>query len=363
MVEEIVPLDPTYAAYLNTTTGDYYENTLITLPTLDRYTLTANSPYYYANGDSYIDIFLTSGDLVFNGTSKDVYQGYPVNIVNGRGPSSSFSRFRVTISITITPGFYTSIGSNDDRIGVTFGLQNTRYGSSPTSIGGHGLIGTYSFYYQDDNGQSHLLKTVSNTSTYVTIGQLDIGDYVQKLYFTVEGAPNSNSPGYNYNYPYYYSCLSIFYKESLLNGITTDPAPSEYSLLYRIWQTVVDILAQFNPIHLALNNILNAIQALTGGFTAPPDVAVKASEAVGAMESARNDIDSMTDEIDGLTTRPPPEEIMPTLASDVYNPSDPAAMVSMAAVGEIMGHPAILPLLLSVFALAFIRYVIFGKAE
>lgn len=111
-----------------------------------------------------------------------------------------------------------------------------------------------------------------------------------------------------------------------------------------------------------LEQIVQNIQNIQQEITSSPEQNAQAQEMVEQMQETLDEIRDLVQQIEENTSRPPPEEILPTINPDITNPSDPAAQTALQAVGDLFGNSLITNLLLIVITLAFVRYVLFGKA-
>lgn len=116
-------------------------------------------------------------------------------------------------------------------------------------------------------------------------------------------------------------------------------------------------------IETSLSQILSAIQNISFDLPASPDQDAAASQFLADMGDELDRIDDMTEQIEQGTNRPPVQDILPDVNDNLIAPTDTVAVEGRAMITDVLSHTLILTILSMVFALAFLRYVLFGKVR
>lgn len=138
--------------------------------------------------------------------------------------------------------------------------------------------------------------------------------------------------------------------------------PDMRSFLATINSGAATLVTLLTPLPDSLEDILSALQNISGGIISTPSQDQEAQDAVDRMDDITDEIDSMTDEIEQGTNRPPVSDILPSVNEDILNPTDQSASFAVSTVGSVLEVSFVQTLLIFVVSLCFIRYVIFGRS-
>lgn len=140
-----------------------------------------------------------------------------------------------------------------------------------------------------------------------------------------------------------------------------------FNFSYTIIDSSADALLQIRDaviqVPTLLNQIIAAIQSLSGGFLASPEQQQKSEEILENVEDVSGQIDDQNQIIEDNTYRPPAEEIIPSAPAELLPPADAAVIAGYDVIKEILAHDLFLKIMMMVFSLAFLRYVLFGKTR
>lgn len=112
-----------------------------------------------------------------------------------------------------------------------------------------------------------------------------------------------------------------------------------------------------------LTEINQSIQNIINQITSSSEANADSEAMVEHMEQLQERIDELSQQIEDNTSRPPPEDLVPSIPPVMVSPSNPAAIDGRKAISDMLSSSFFTTFLLMVFSLAFLRYVLFGKSK
>lgn len=114
-----------------------------------------------------------------------------------------------------------------------------------------------------------------------------------------------------------------------------------------------------------LQNVYNQLQQTFNEIVSSDEQNDTSQAILDDLNNLMSQIDALNEQIAQNTNRPDPGDLVGKLPGmdDYIHPGDGAASTGLSAVSNILGDSFIMPIILMVLGLAFVRYVLFGKAE
>lgn len=150
----------------------------------------------------------------------------------------------------------------------------------------------------------------------------------------------------------------LYSSSAFMNFIADPVLPDNSGILQQILSQLQATRSQAEGIHSDTTKIKDEL-------TATPQEVAEAEAILDQIESLMDEIDTLTQKIEDNTNRPDPGGLVGQLpgTDDYLHPSDSSASSGMDAVSQFLGNSFLLPIILMVLGFAFVRYVLFGKAE
>lgn len=183
-------------------------------------------------------------------------------------------------------------------------------------------------------------STISGIGAMPFSGIVYIPPHSGTLYLNVYGMlPGENS-------------ATNYYGAYKLQGATIQFVPDDTSSSGGS-QQVVEQLQQVNQ---NIQNIYNEMQSSSEDNQ-------YADELLDQLDQLMDSIDNLTQQIEDNTSRPPPEDIVPSIPPVLISPPDAPSQDGRTAISDILGSSVVTSFLIMVFSLAFLRYVLYGKSK
>lgn len=280
-----------------------------------------------------VPLFLVSPSSAASIVNYDVYAVAQGNV---SGQSAQ--------SILLSPGqTRTYMGSNNGGISIRIpASQQSGYlfvvGIHPvtTTVSGSGWYSPSSYY--------QLNPTYYFSSTMSTVGQVNSG--AQELFTGVVYVPAHTDAVY----------LNII----IVTNSSTGYVGGTYLSNGRMY--FVPDTGDSGTV-TSLEVVIQELQQIQQTVQSSPEQDADSQQLLDEIQSLLDEIEELVTVINDNTYRPPPDDILPSMPPSVLPPSDEAAVVGRDAIVGIMSSEFMVGILLLVFTLAFVRYVLFGKAR
>lgn len=378
-----ITTNPFYVGYLDSAGRISNVKTSASLPDVSRFRRSSSSTYSVYWSDNTTLAFTLQSDTVNDGEYLVLMDR---NAVNASPPDITVDWLIMDVGRNVSS--LSMLFKNQCAFVLANSTQRYRWSFQNAEV-----------YYIDRDGNEVLLYSGSTdvigaSDLYLFTQQIDVDvySYVSSIHFRYTNISRQSSASYVYGGSV---ASASFYYQLYFNSYSTEHidvsyAPSDEDIPLLIWSQLLDILSYLqNPMQVTLQSILQAIkdggsatsaatviiqqinstvtniantvnnvlQALTPAPTQEDDANVFESSIGGLSDAVESDASAL----ESLSPRPSPSDVISTISPDILNPSNPDVKEGISIFSDIMSSPMVLPILLTVFTLATIRFVLFGK--
>lgn len=211
-----------------------------------------------------------------------------------------------------------------------------------------------SLCYDDASGNQHILWSTNSSPGRPDGAEIPVNDYVRSLYFNFDGTLSTIAGAFTFGPGNSYG-VGFGFAISINNDLDAGILP-EGDLLGGIYDSIKDVVI---PV---LEGIQDTVESIHSTLLPTPSQVEDANKLKDSVDGIQSEISDAVDEINDLTNRPPPEELLPDASQILPDLSDPVVSAGYNVVQDLFSDAYITQLCLLFIALAFLRYVIFGGA-